>query len=278
MTAKPRSPVHGTDGVHAEKRQRDPSFVMQGHHCHSCYELFYVHSGECRFLIDDAIHDLRAGDFILIPPMVLHYTRYITGPCVRSVLLFRREDVTEDVLRRMPRAERFLAETSIFQVPEGAAAPVERCLDGLLAEEHTPDALSPALRICLLQQLLLTCARLCVFHPGTAGDIRTDDRQILLAAHFISENYMHPITTGDVARAVGFSPNHLSRRFRRSAGIGLHEYIVFVRLHHAAQELIATGDTITDIALRCGFSDSNYFKDSFKKKYGVTPRDYRKMS
>ena len=77
---------------------------------------------------------------------------------------------------------------------------------------------------------------------------------------------------------LGFSPNHLSRRFRRSAGIGLHEYIVFVRLHHAAQELIATGDTITDIALRCGFSDSNYFKDSFKKKYGVTPRDYRKMS
>ena len=34
-------------------------------------------------------------------------------------------------------------------------------------------------------------------------------------------------------------------------------------------------DTITQIALRCGFSDSNYFKDVFKKKYGVTPREYR---
>ena len=84
--------------------------------------------------------------------------------------------------------------------------------------------------------------------------------------------------TEDVARVVGFSPNYLSRKFRLSAGIGLHEYIVFVRLHHAAQELIATRDTITEIALRCGFSDSNYFKDSFKKKYGVTPRNYRKMS
>ena len=81
-----------------------------------------------------------------------------------------------------------------------------------------------------------------------------------------------------MARAVGFSPNYLSRKFRAAAGIGLHEYIVFVRLQHAAQELVSTSDSITTIALRCGFSDSNYFKDSFKKKYGITPRNYRKIS
>ena len=78
--------------------------------------------------------------------------------------------------------------------------------------------------------------------------------------------------------SMGFSPNYLSRRFRRAAGIGLHEYIVFVRLQHAARELISSSDTVTDIALRCGFSDGNYFKDAFKKKYGVTPRAYRKIS
>ena len=97
------------------------------------------------------------------------------------------------------------------------------------------------------------------------------------AAHYINEHYMNPMTTADVAQAVGFSPNYLSRKFRTAAGIGLHEYLVFVRLHHAALELISTHDSITTIALRCGFSDSNYFKDSFKKKYGVTPRDYRKL-
>ena len=48
-------------------------------------------------------------------------------------------------------------------------------------------------------------------------------------------------------------------------------------LQHAAQELVSTSDSITTIALRCGFSDSNYFKDSFKKKDGVTPRNYRKI-
>lgn len=66
-----------------------------------------------------------------------------------------------------------------------------------------------------------------------------------------------------------------SEDISEAAGIGIHEYLAFTRLQHAAAELISTDDTITQIALRCGFSDSNYFKDVFKKKYGVTPREYR---
>ena len=53
------SNVYGTDGVHAETHLRDSGFVMTGHHCHSCYELFYVHRGECRVLINERI-DLDA--------------------------------------------------------------------------------------------------------------------------------------------------------------------------------------------------------------------------
>lgn len=270
--------AQNTDLIRAETRTRDPSFVMSGHHCHSCYELFYVHRGECRFLIDDDIYDLRTGDFMLIPPMVLHYTRYVFGECERTVILFRRQDLSEEVQQCMPRSAQFFAETSVFQVPESAVNQAEDGIRRLVEETHRSDACSPALRRCWLQSLLLTCSRVCTFREGSVSGIQTTDQQILQAAHYISEHYMQPITTRDVARAVGFSPNYLSRKFRLSAGIGLHEYIVFVRLHHAAQELIATGDSITTIALRCGFSDGNYFKDSFKKKYGVTPRNYRKMS
>ena len=270
--------THGTDSVHAETKQRDPGYTMAGHHCHSCYELFYVQSGECRFLINDHIQDLRAGDFIMIPPMVLHYTRYVFGPCVRTVVLFRRQDINADVQECMPGRERFFSETGVFQVPEDRRSQAEACLKEITDEDVRSDACSTALRRCSLERLLLLCSRVCRFLPGSISDIQTTDQQILNAARYISEHFMQPITTRDVAQAVGFSPNYLSRKFRISAGIGLHEYIVFVRLHHAAQELISTDDSITTIALRCGFSDSNYFKDSFKRKYGITPRQYRKLS
>ncbi len=271
-------PTAGTDGVHAETKTREPSFVMKGHHCHSCYELFYVESGSCRFLIEDNIFDLQAGDFILVPPMALHYTRYVSGACRRTIILFRAEDISDEVRREIPQGERMLQETTVFQVPTAYRAQIVAYRKQMTAEERIRDSQSALLRRLYLQCLLLLCGRNCIFFSDPPVDIHTTDQQVLKAARYISEHYMHPVTTADVARAVGFSPNYLSKKFRQAAGIGLHEYLVFVRLHHAAQELVSTEDSITTIALRCGFSDSNYFKDSFKNKYGVTPRNYRKIS
>ncbi len=269
-------PTGNITEVHADTRKRDAGFLMEGHHCHTFYELFYVHSGKCRHLIEDRFYDLRAGDLILIPPMVLHYTRYIFGSCIRTVVLFRPEDITEETLRFLRSAGRASRDTTRYRVPPAAMDQVDNCLEQMTAEDRIDDEYTTLLRRAYLQSFLLLCCRICeVPDDEDPEEIRTNDRQILRAARYINENYMNTITTEDVARAVSFSPNYLSRRFRTEAGIGLHEYIVFVRLHHAAQQLLSSPDSITAIALRCGFSNSNYFKDSFKKKYGVTPRTYR---
>ena len=271
-------PNHGTDGVHAETKLREQHFIMKGHHCHSCYELFYVESGDCRFLVDEHIFDLHAGDFILLPPLTLHYSRYVFGPCRRTVILFRGEDVMDEIRELMPRSALFFSEPAVFQVPEAYRGKVAGILQDMAAEDKLRDVRSAPMLKMRLQTLLLLCGRVCRFLLDPPADIHTTDQQILQAARFICQRYMEPLTSAQVAGAVGFSPNYLSRKFRASTGIGLHEYIVFVRLQHAAQELVSTSDSITTIALRCGFSDSNYFKDSFKKKYGVTPRNYRKIS
>lgn len=264
--------------VHVDTKHRDPNFLMSGHHCHTCYELYYVNSGSCRFLVEEHFYDLRAGDLLLIPPMVLHYTRYTFGPCVRTVILFRHEDMTDDTLRCLHASGQMLDETSLFHISPASLDQVNNCLRQMTVEDRISDDYSLFLRKCYLQSLLVLCLRGNDALAAAPEEIQTDDQQVLRAARFINENYMNPITTEDVARAVSFSPNYLSRRFRVAAGVGLHEYIVFVRLHHAAHELVTTSDSITVIALRCGFSNSNYFKDSFKKKYGVTPRQYRRMS
>ena len=278
MEEQKKSTIKTSSGVHADSKVRDAGFIMNGHHCHNCYELFYAESGSCRFLIDNSIFDLHAGDFVLAPPMSLHYTRYVFGQCKRTVILFGEEDVPEEVRRMMPQGDRFFHSTRIFQVPTAYRAQCNGCLEHMITEERIGDERSVLLRRYYLWGLLLLCGRVCIFLSDPPSDIHTTDRQILQAAHYINEHYMNPMTTADVAQAVGFSPNYLSRKFRAAAGIGLHEYLVYARLHHAALELISTRDSITTIALRCGFSDSNYFKDSFKKKYGVTPREYRKMT
>ncbi|MBQ6527809.1 MAG: AraC family transcriptional regulator [Clostridia bacterium] len=266
------------NSIYIDTKVRTSDFVMTGHHCHKCYELFYVESGTCRFLINDSIHDIHSGDFMLIPPYVLHYTRYPFGTVKRSVLLFNEDDLSDDLISFFPNTTAFLNDYRIFQVPEAYQSRITGCLEKMLQEEKIHDVRSQEMQKILLHEILLLCSRVCTFLSDTPEEIHTTDRQIILAAQYICDHYMNPINTSDIAEAAGFSPNYLSRRFREKTGIGLHEYLVFIRLHHATLDLVSTKDSITQIALRCGFSDSNYFKDAFKKKYGMTPRDYRKIT
>ena len=266
------------DSIQIDTKIRSSDFVMTCHHCHKWFELFYIESGTCRFLINDSIHDIHAGDFILIPPYALHYTRYLFGTCKRTVIFFKQEDLYDTLSSFLPGASHFFNEYRIFQVPEAYQTRIIDCLDRMTQEEKIRDARSQEMKKVLLHEMLLLCSRICTFLSDTPENIHTTDRQIILAAQYICDHYMNPIGTADIAEAAGFSPNYLSRRFREKTGIGLHEYLVFIRLNHATLDLVSTSDSITEIALRCGFSDSNYFKDAFKKKYGMTPRDYRKVT
>lgn len=262
--------------IHVDRRTRDAGYVMRTHHCHPYYELSYIEHGSCRFFIEDTMYDLHDGDFLLIPPQMFHYTRYLFGPCLRCGIYFRTEDLSGELPPLMPDGQDFFTHLRVFQAPPGVRRKLVGLIARMAAEEDDFDLRSPLLLRAQLWELLLLCSRMCVYLTESPASIHTTDQQVLQAARFINEHFRQQITSGDIAAAAGFSPNYLSRKFREAAGIGVHDYLVFIRLRNAAFELLSTDDSVTDIALRSGFSDSNYFKDVFKKKYGMTPREYRK--
>ena len=262
--------------VHVDRKTREAGCVMRGHHYHPYYELAYIEHGSCRFFIEDTMFDLHDGDFLLIPPQVFHFTRYLFGSCLRCGIYFRAGDLESELISHFPDGADFLSQVRIFQVPTDARREIGRIIMRMAAEDRGFDERSPLMLRLQLQELLLLCSRVCLLLTETPASIHTTDRQVLLAARYINEHFRQQISAADIAAAAGFSPNYLSRKFREAAGIGVHDYLVFIRLRSAAFELISTSDSVTDIALRNGFSDSNYFKDVFKKKYGMTPREYRK--
>ncbi len=262
--------------VHVDRKTREAGCVMRGHHYHPYYELAYIEHGSCRFFIEDTMFDLHDGDFLLIPPQVFHFTRYLFGSCLRCGIYFRAGDLESELISHFPDGADFLSQVRIFQVPTDARREIGRIIMRMAAEDRGFDERSPLMLRLQLQELLLLCSRVCLLLTETPASIHTTDRQVLMAARYINEHFRQQISAADIAAAAGFSPNYLSRKFREAAGIGVHDYLVFIRLRSAAFELISTSDSVTDIALRNGFSDSNYFKDVFKKKYGMTPREYRK--
>lgn len=95
------------------------------------------------------------------------------------------------------------------------------------------------------------------------------------ALRIMYDRFSEDLTTDDIAEAVGYSASHLRHRFR-SHGLSVTEALTDIRLRRAAEMLKTTPSSVTEIAGRCGYSDPNYFSVVFSRKFGVSPREYRK--
>lgn len=76
----------------------------------------------------------------------------------------------------------------------------------------------------------------------------------------------------------GKTQEHLTRELKRHYNISPSEYINSLRLKEVTKLLIESDLAIIEIILNCGFNNIGYFNRSFKKQYGMTPREYRKLN
>lgn len=95
---------------------------------------------------------------------------------------------------------------------------------------------------------------------------------------YIHKNFTSSITLEDLSRHSGLSKNRLISIFKRLYHTTPIKYINTLRIYRAEELLQSTDLPITQIALECGFNDSNYFTRTFHAIKGITPRDFRNTS
>jgi AraC family transcriptional regulator len=78
-----------------------------------------------------------------------------------------------------------------------------------------------------------------------------------------------------IAGEVGVSPRSLSRAFHQHWGTTVHQYVLSRRLERAKTMLLSTDLSITSIALDTGFSSQSHLATAFRKRTGVSPREFR---
>ncbi len=81
----------------------------------------------------------------------------------------------------------------------------------------------------------------------------------------------HPWRLADVARALHYSPFHLARLFRATTGMGMHRYLVRLRLGLALDRLAQGECDLATLATDLGFAHHSHFTASFRSVFGTTP-------
>lgn len=107
---------------------------------------------------------------------------------------------------------------------------------------------------------------------GTRSSLATDVRA------FIDQHYAQPLTIQGLAKRHFVHPNYLTHCFTRQIGISPRKYLTHLRLANARKLLVSEDDSVQNIALRVGYSNVNNFIQSFRQRYGVTPKAYRKKA
>jgi AraC-like DNA-binding protein len=102
-------------------------------------------------------------------------------------------------------------------------------------------------------------------------------REVAAAVAYIQAHLHESLTAADLAKATGLSERHLHRKLRECLGTTPHELILRLCIQAAAEALTQTGTSIADIALDHGFCDQSAFTQQFRKRTGMTPRQFRQQ-
>jgi signal transduction histidine kinase/DNA-binding LacI/PurR family transcriptional regulator/AraC-like DNA-binding protein len=103
-------------------------------------------------------------------------------------------------------------------------------------------------------------------------------RLVRFAMAYLHENYAEAISRRDIAQHIGITEDHLTFCFRQELGTTPIEYLQRYRINQAKRLLKERQQTITEIALNVGFSDSGYFSRIFRRETGMSPEVFRRSS
>ncbi len=112
---------------------------------------------------------------------------------------------------------------------------------------------------------------------GTSTDFRAVvDPSVIRALHYMRKNYHKGIKVQHVVDSEGCSRTQLESKFKEHMGHSIHAEIYKLKLEHAVNLLTEQESlNIDEIAKQSGYPSTHYFYGLFKKRYGLTPTEFK---
>lgn len=113
-----------------------------------------------------------------------------------------------------------------------------------------------------------------LFAVKTRGFFDVKERKRIIDV-FLQENYTDPRLNAEMlAKRLNLSIRHMNRIVSEFYGVTFYQLLTGMRLEAAKKLLLARTMTVKEVALRVGYESSTGFFVAFKKRYGVTPREF----
>ncbi len=227
-------------------------------HIHEAFELIFVVRGEMRIGAGSRLYDVSENDAVLVFPEDVHFLEP-NGDCSHVLWIFSPEYV------------RAFSKFAFSHVPESNVfRPSKALLERLLS-------LKTDRRTLHVKSVLYDLVD--EFDAGATYAERDPEKENLLLRiiDYVSENYAQKCTLSDLGAATSYHYAYLSRYFSERTGLTFTQYVNSYRISESCTRLVETPDSVTKIALDCGFESLRSYHRNFQRCLGCTPATYRRL-
>lgn len=259
-------------------RHRDASTDLPAQpHAHDFLVLVFVEDGHGTVSIDGVDQRLHAGDVLALQPGRVvapsaesdhgrSWTASFTPDAIPAL-----GSVSPLAWTHEPLLALFASGAGRGIVPEPDRPRWSSWFTELAAELEEPGRLGAHDAVsALMTRILVASARLAPSAPPALDALtaRVFDQ--------IEATFQQPVSAGDVATALGYTPGHLTTALRQRTGRTLLDWITERRMTEVRRLLRETDLPLGAIAARTGLRDATYLVRRFKNRYGITPQRWRR--
>lgn len=254
-------------------------------HYHDYIELLFGVSGEAHVYVGAESYSLTAGSLILIRNNEPHEvtgngepSRYIVVKFLPSVL-FSEEQTFFEYSYALLLMQKSDDRRIFFSAKELEDTPVRALLLHMMEEwESERFGYELALRADVTSTVMHVMRKWQESDPQIAEVSVSMSQSALIQSvlSYVGKHYAD-ITEESCAAALGVSPSYLSRTFKKGMKHSFTSYLNSVKLKEAEKLLLSGDESMTEIALRVGFSSVAYFIAIFRARYRISPNQYRKL-
>ena len=249
-------------------------------HYHEEYELNFIwNAAGARRVVGDHIEEIGTYELALIGPNLPHVwqTHECRNQNIEEITIQFHKDLFD---------EKFLRRNQLHFVREM----LEKARRGIAFAPDTVRSIEPAIRDLRNQQGFDSVLELMsILHDlSISRNMRMlsdasfsnlapsyNSRRIEKAMEYMNLNFDKMVSLSDVARITNMTDVSFSRFFRTQTGSSFMDSLIDIRLGHASRLLIATQQSISEVAYNCGFNNISNFNRIFKKRKGCTPKEFR---
>lgn len=239
-------------------------------HRHVQCELCLVKSGRCIIQIDGCEEHFQTNDLLFIPSGIPHdfYAQPPTGVefVVIQFLPFN-EDLFRYLVNTPPIGRLKLSPLSVNIFLEFCHKLQKELVSALPFAEVACRALLEELVVFLLRG-----------NVTSTSSLLPEQREVIeRALRLMHERSHESLYIREIAKECGLSPQHFRKLFKNYLGVGPKRYLITLKIQRSKCLLLHREHSVTEVAMRLGFSSTQQFSKVFRKITGFSPSTWRSV-